>query len=173
MSRRSRDDGYTLVEVTVAALILAVVLAIVGDYMLSANRTVASSAAHQDDNAAAQTALGLIDSSIRFACDMSISGGTLYIQNSCGSPQPACTEWSASGNQLVERTPSGGTAAVANGISGLAFSTNTSYNGLVTVHFNLKQPQDQTGDPEGVSATETLTARDMAGVVAVGSALCA
>ena len=172
MTRHPRDDGYTLVEMTVAALILAVILAMVGNYLISADRTVANSAAHRDDLAAAQTVLGLMEVNIRFACDMSISGGTLYVENSCGTPQPACTEWSASGGQLIDKTTSGGSEAVANGISGLAFSSNGSYNGLVTIQFNLKQPQDQARDPGGISVTQTLTARNMPGPVATGSVLC-
>lgn len=172
MKRHPGDEGYSLIELTVAALILAVILAMVGNYLISADRTVANSAAHRDDLAAAQTVLGLMEGNIRFACDMSISGGTLYVENSCAAPAPACTEWSASGSQLIEKTTSGGSVAVANGISGLAFTTNSSYNGLLTVQFNLKQPQDQVRDPRGVSATQTLTARNMPAAVSTGSALC-
>lgn len=171
MSGRRGEEGYSLVDVTVAALILAVVLVIVGDYLFSAGNTVSRSAAHQDDNAAAETALGLIESNVRFACNMSISGGTLYVENSCSDPVPSCTKWSASGGKLIENM-SGGSAAVANGVTGLAFTTNGSYNGLVTVQFNLRQPQDQSGDPGGVTSTQTLTARDMSGAVGVGSAVC-
>lgn len=172
MTRHPGDEGYSLIELTVAAMILAVILVMVGNYLISADRTVANSAAHRDDLAAAQTVLGLMESNIRFACDMSISGGTLYVENSCAAPQPECTEWSASGGQLIEKTTSGGSEAVANGISGLGFSTNSSYNGLLTVQFNLKQPQDQARDPGGVSATQTLTARNMPSAVPSGSALC-
>lgn len=172
MSAPDREAGFTLIEVTVAALILAVVLAIVGNYLFSASRTVADSAAHQDDTAAAQTALGLLESNIRFACDMSISSGTLYVENSCTDPQPSCTEWSQADSQLVEKSPAGNSAAVATGVTGLSFSANDSYNALVTVQFNLKQPQDAAQDPGGVSASETLTARNMSGAVTVGSALC-
>ena len=166
------EDGYTLVDLTVAAVILAVLLLIVGDYLISANNAVSRSASHQDDSAAAQTALGLIESNVRFACDMSISGAVLYVENTCGNPQPTCAEWSEAGTQLLEKTSSGGTASVANGISGLTFSTNGAYNGLVTVQFNLRQPQDAAGDPGGVSVTQTLTARNMPGPVTTGSALC-
>ena len=172
MTRHPGDEGYTLVELMVAALILAVILAMVGNYLISADRTVANSTAHRDDLAAAQTVVGLMEANIRFACNMSISSGTLYVENSCGTPQPACTEWSASGAQLIDKTTSGGSAAVANGISGLGFSANSSYNGLVTIQFNLKQPQDQTRDPGGVSITQTLTARNMSSAVSTGSALC-
>lgn len=166
----SRDRGFTIVDVSVALLILAVVLAMVGNYLFSAGNTVSRSAAHQDDNAAAQAALGLIESNVRFACNMSISSGTLYVQNTCGVTPPVCTEWSSTGNQLIEKS-SGGNAAVANGISGLSFSTNGSYNALVTIQFVLRQPRDQAGDPGGVSVDETLTARNMSGPVG-GVALC-
>ena len=172
MSAPSREAGFSLIELTVAAFILAVVLAIVGNYLFSASRTVANSAAHQDDNAAAQTALGLMENNIRFACNMSISAGTLYVENSCSDPQPSCTEWSQAGGRLIERSASGNSSAVASGVTGLNFNTNNSYNALVTVQFNLKQPQDAVGDPGGISVTETLTARNMSGAVAVGSALC-
>ena len=172
MTRARTDDGYTLVDLMVAAAIFAVVLAIVGDYLFSASNTVSRSAAHQDDNAAAQTALGLIENNVRFACDMSIDGGVLYVENTCGTPQPSCTEWSQAGSQLIERTSPAATSAVANGISGLTFSTNSAYNALVTVQFKLRQPQDSAGDPDGVSVTQTLTARNMPGAVATGSTLC-
>lgn len=171
MSRPLGDDGYSLVEVTVTGLILAVVLAIVGNYLFSAGNTVARSAARQDDNAAAATALGLIESNVRFACNMSISNSTLYVENSCGDPQQSCTEWSSGGGKLIEKMP-GGQAAVANGVTGLTFTTNGSYNGLVTIQFNLRQPQDQSGDAGGVTSTETLTARNMSGAVGVGSVVC-
>ena len=175
MTGRLGDEGLTVVEVTIAAVILAMLLAIVGDYLFSADVTVASSAAHQDDNAAAQTALLLVEGNVRFACDMSVSGGTLYVENSCGGTSPQCatwsgTEWSESGGQLIETTAAG-SSAVANGISGLAFTTNSSYTGLVTVQFNLRQPQDKGGDPSGVSVNQTLTARNMSGSVS-GAALC-
>ena len=166
----SRECGFTIIDVTVALLILAVVMAMVGNYLFSAGNTVSRSAAHQDDNAAAQTALGLIESNVRFACNMSISSGTLYVQNTCGVTPPACTEWSSAGTQLIEKSLAG-KAAVANGISGLSFSTNGSYNALVTIQFVLRQPQDQAGDPSGVSVDETLTARNMSTPVG-GTALC-
>ena len=171
MRRRFGEQGTSLVEVAVAGLILAVVVAIVGNYLFSAGNTVSRSAARQDDNAAAETALGLIESNVRFACNMSISDGALYVENSCGDPQQSCTEWSSGGGKLVEKT-SGGDAAVANGVTGLTFSTNGSYNGLVTVQFNLRQPQDRSGDPGGVTSTQTLTARNMSGVVGVGTVVC-
>ena len=172
----STEQGYSLVEVTVAALILAIMLAIIGNYLFSAERTVASSSAHQNDNAAAQTALLLIENDVRFACDLSISGGTLYVENSCGgaSPPPCATwsgtEWSQAGGELLETTAAG-SSAVANGVTGLVFTGNSSYTGLVTVQFNLRQPQDGAGDPTGVSVSQTLTARNMSGSMG-GSALC-
>jgi prepilin-type N-terminal cleavage/methylation domain-containing protein len=170
MSARYGERGYTLIEVTIASVILALLLTIVGNYLFSAERTVASSAAHQDDNAAAQTVLGLIQSNVRFACDMSIYGGSLYVENSCGGSTPPCTEWSQVGTQLIEKTPNG-SSAVANGVSNLSFTTNSSYYALVTVQFNLRQPQDKAGDPGGISAIETLTARNMPGTVG-STALC-
>jgi len=175
MRPRFDQRGYTLIDLMVAGVILAVVLAIVGDYLFSANNTVARSAAHQDDNAAAQTAMLLIENNVRFACDMSISGGILYVQSSCGGPPPACstwsgTEWSEGGDHLIQST-SGASSAVANGISGLSFTANSSYTGLVTVQFKLNQPQDQSWDPGGVAVNQTLTARDMTGPVG-STALC-
>lgn len=176
VDKGAAEQGYSLIDVTVAALILAIVMAIVGDYLFSAERTVASSSAHQNDNAAAQTALLLIEDNVRFACDMSISSGTLYVENICSgaTPQPCATwsgtEWSQSGGELLETTAAG-SSAVANGITGLVFTGNSSYTGLVTVQFNLRQPQDGAGDPGGVSVSQTLTARNMSGAVG-GSALC-
>lgn len=171
------EQGYTLVDVTVAAVILAIVLAIVGDYLFSAQNTVASSAARQDDSAAAQTALLLIENNVRFACDMAISGGTLYVQNSCGgtTPPPCASwsgsEWSQASGQLIETTASG-SSVIGNGVTGLAFTANSSYTGLVTIQFNMRQPQDTAGDTAGVSVSQTLTARNMSASVG-GTALCA
>ena len=169
MTRGANDDGVTLVEVIVAGAVLVVILVIVGNYLISATRNVAQSTAQQDDNAAAQKALGLIESNIRFACSMSISAETLYVVNGlsgCSNPgQPACAEWSGAGGLLTEKTSSTGTSTVANGVSGLSFTSNNAYNGLVTVTFNLRQPQDQAADAAGVAVNETLTARNMSQAV--------
>ncbi|HEX4865258.1 MAG TPA: prepilin-type N-terminal cleavage/methylation domain-containing protein [Acidimicrobiales bacterium] len=173
MTGGASEDGFTLVEVIVAAAVLVVLLIIVGNYLISASQSVAQSTAHQNDNAAAQRAVGLIDSNVRFACTMSISAGTLYVVNAtsgCSNPgQPACAEWSSAGGALTEKTSSSGTSTVANGVSGLSFASNSAYNGLVTVRFNLRQPQDQAADSAGVSVDETLTAQNMSQAVPVGT----
>lgn len=175
VSGGAKDDGSSLVEVIVAAAVLVILLVIVGNYLISATGSVAQSTAHQDDNAAAQRALGIIDSNVRFACTMSISAGTLYVVNGiggCSNPgQPACAEWSGAGGSLTERTSSSGTSTVANGVSGLSFTSNSAYNGLVTVQFNLRQPQDQAADSAGVAVNETLTAQNMSQAVPVGTVL--
>jgi type II secretory pathway component PulJ len=172
-SRPSREEGFTLVEMVLSGVLLVVVLTIVGNYLISANRTVTQSTAQQNDNAAAQRALGLLDANIRFACSMSINGGTLYVANSganCTNPsQPACAEWSTSAGQLTERTSITGTAVVASGISGLSFTQSNQYNGLVSVQFTLKQPQDQASDTAGVTVNQTLTARNMSQSVQTGT----
>ena len=174
MTRQTRENGFGLVELTVAGAIFAIVLVIVGNYLVSSTRTVNQSTAHQDDTAAAQKTLNLLDTNVRFACDMSISGGTLYVANTEGScstqGQPACAEWSTSGGNLTEKSSSG-IAKVANGVSGLAFSSNASYNGLVTFQFNLRQAQDQSADPTGVTVNETVTAENMSRPVPSGTAL--
>lgn len=174
MKLMARDRGFTLLEMMISTAILSIVLLIVGSYLVSANRTVAQSTAHQDDNAAAQRTLDVLEGNIRFACNVAIFGGTLDVKGSdgtCSVPgQPVCAEWSITQGQLTERTSSG-LATVATGVSGLTFSTNSSYNGLVTVQFVLRQPQDQSADPAGVSLSETLTARNMAQPVTSGSPL--
>jgi type II secretory pathway pseudopilin PulG len=175
MRNQPREDGFGLLEMTVAGVVLAIVLSIVGNYLISASRTVAQSTAHQDDNAAAQRALSLIESNVRYACNMSILSGTLYVSNSagaCSNPsQPVCAEWYLSGGNLVEKTSSG-SAPVVSGVSGLTFTGNTSYNGLLTVQFNLRQPADQSNDPNGVTVNQTLSALNMTqGISSVGSVL--
>ena len=174
MNDASRDEGFGLIELMVAGVVLAILLAIVGNYLVSASRSVAQSTAHQDDNAAAQRAAALIDTNIRLACNVSILNGTLYVSNSGGAcsnaNQPACAEWYLSGANLVEKSASGN-ATVATGIRGLAFTSNTDYNGLVTVQFNLRQPQDQADDAAGVTVNETVTALNMTSAVSIGSAL--
>ena len=175
MSRpAANDDGFSLVEVTVGAAILVILFAIVGNYLVSAGRTVSNSTAHQDNNAAAQRTVELIDANVRYACNVSILAATLYVSNSsgtCSTPgQPACAEWYASGSNLVEKTSSG-TGTVATGVSGVVFTGNASYNGLVTIQFNLRQPQDQAADATGATVNETVTAQNMPQPVSVGSAL--
>lgn len=175
MRSQPREEGFGLLELIIAGAVLAVVLAMVGNYLISASRTVAQSTAHQDDNAAAQQALGLIESNVRFACNLSILAGTLYVSNSagnCSNPsQPACAEWSLSSGNLVEKTLNSN-ATVARGVSGLTFTGNGSYNGLVTVQFNVRQPPDQSDDPNGVTVNETLTAQNMTQAIpALGSVL--
>lgn len=161
-------------ELMLAAVLLTILLAIVGNYLISASRSVAQSTAHQDDNAAAQRALSHIDTNVRLACNVSILSGTLYVSNSgsaCNNPnQPACAEWYLSGGNLVEKVATGN-AIVATGISGLAFTGNAAYNGLVTVQFNLRQPQDQADDTAGVTVNETVTALNMTQAISIGSAL--
>lgn len=171
----SSEEGFGLVELMIATVILTILLAIIGNYLISASRAVALSTAHQNDNAAAQKTLSLIDSNVRFACDASILSGTLYVANtggSCGNnpSQPSCAEWYLSGNNLMEKSSSG-TATIATGVSGLGFTGNTDYNGLVTVQFNLRQPSDQSADPGGVTIDETVTAQNMSHSVATGSSL--
>jgi prepilin-type N-terminal cleavage/methylation domain-containing protein len=173
-SNSNREQGFGLIELMVAATILTILLAIVGNYLVSAGRAVAQSTAHQNDNAAAQRALSLIDTNVRFGCNASIVGGTLYVANtggSCNNPgQPPCAEWYLSGNSLIEESSSG-SATVASGVTGLAFTGNAAYNGLVTVQFNLRQPHDQSSDPGGVTVNETVTALNMPQPVSIGSAL--
>jgi Tfp pilus assembly protein PilW len=169
--RARREEGFGLLDLVIAGAILAIVLVMVGNYLISASRTVAQSTAHQDDNAAAQRTLSLMESDVRFACNLSILAGTLYVSNCGSSSQPACAEWFASGGNLIEKTTSGN-AVVTRGITGLTFTGNVTYNGLVTVQFNLRQPPDQTYDPNGVTVNETLTAQNMtAGINPVGSVL--
>ena len=164
MKSRQHEEGFTMVELVVAGAILAVALAMVGNYMVSAGRSVSQSTAHQDDNAAAQRVVDQLDSNIRFACSMSISGQILYVANTSGTcvtpGQPACAEWTSSGGSLTETTSSG-TSTIARGVSGLSFTSNAAYSGLVTFQFNLRQPQDQVADPPGVSVSQTVTARNM------------
>ncbi len=173
-SNPNREEGFGLIELMVSGVILAILLAIVGNYLISAGRAVAQSTAHQNDNAAAQRALSLIDTNVRFACNASILSGTLYVANtggSCNNPsQPPCAEWSLSGNSLIEKSSSG-SATIVTGVSSLTFTGNAAYNGLVTVQFNLRQPQDQSADPAGVTVDETVTAQNMPQAVSVGSAL--
>lgn len=175
--RRCHEEGFTLVEVVLSAALLVVVLAIVGNYLISANRTVTQSTAQQNDNAAAQRALGLLEANIRFACDMSINGGTLYVANTgvncTNSSQPACAEWSTSAGQLTEKTSITGSGVVASGVSALSFTQSSQYNGLVTVQFTLKQPQDQGSDTSGATVNQTLTARNMSHSVQTGTVVSA
>lgn len=172
MSSHPNDAGFTLTEVIIAGAILIVALAMIGNYLIGAGRSVAASTAHQDDNAAAQGALDRLENNIRFACNMFISGSTLYVANAsgtCSTPgQPSCAEWASSGGSLDETTSSG-TSVIVRGVSGLSFTGNSAYNGLVTIQFNLRQPQDQASDPSGVSVNQTLTARNMSQSILAGA----
>ena len=174
MTSPARNDGFTIVELVVAGTILAVALAMVGNYIISAGRSVAQSTAHQDDNAAAQRIIDQLDGNIRFACSISISGQILYVANTsgtCTTPgEPACAEWTSSVGSLIETTASG-TSTIARGVSALSFTSNSAYSGLVTFQMTLRQPQDQAADPPGVSINQTVTARNMSQPVLTGSAL--
>jgi len=175
LRNQGAEQGITLVEVTISGLVLAIVLAIVGNYLISTNRTVSEGTAQQNDNATAQRVLSLLEANIRYACNMSINGGTLYVANAglncTNQGQPVCAEWSSSGGQLTERTSVTNADVIANGVSGVSFTQANQFNGLVTAQFTIRQPQDQASDPIGVTVNQTLTARNMSQSVLLGTAL--
>ena len=171
-SRLSDDRGFGLLEIVVVAGLLGLVLAIVMSYLVSANRTVGTAAARAGDNAAAQRVMSLLDADIRFATNVSISSSspTLYVQS---STLPVCAAWSLdSQGNLTEQTKSGSVSVVARGVTGLTFSGNANYAGLVTVAFTLAEPQNAVADKGGVAVNETVTAENMSGPVTSSSQVC-
>lgn len=179
LTSRSRDErGTTLLELMIVISLLSVVIWAAMSWLIEADRAVATSTDRAVNNTAAQSALDLLDSNLRFASSVSILGGsTLYVQNgdSNNTVEPLCVAWSEQNGDLVEQTTSNSAQAtnIAPGVSGLSFSPSSSnYTGLVTVSFTLNQ-STKDAESTGVPVIETLSAANMTGpVTSVTQAPC-
>jgi prepilin-type N-terminal cleavage/methylation domain-containing protein len=169
-SNSRAEEGFTLIELVLTLALLGVVLAIVGNFLVNSDRTVAASTASMDANAAAQDAFDRLDADIRFACEVSIpsqGASTVYLLNSpdsnCSTSEPgaSCAEWTLSGQQLTRQVSGEASAGeVATGVSSLSFATNTAYPNLVGVSLQI-QPQSSIGSPSPVSLDETVSATNI------------
>jgi type II secretory pathway pseudopilin PulG len=177
-SEASRDEGgFTLLEMVVA-LALAMLVLYAGDtWLVSASQVVTASTDRSINNAAAQTVVDQLESSVRFATGLLVSGNgsILDVTNNSSSTNSVaipvtCAQWSLSGNNLVEQTTvgSGAPSVIATGVSNLSFTGAASpYDGLVTVSFTINQTKG-TGDANGATVNETLSAENMSTPVVDG-----
>jgi type II secretory pathway pseudopilin PulG len=165
------EEGLSLLELVVAMALAALVLFAATSWLISTNRAEAISTARSVNNAAAQSVVDQLDTNIRFATWVAISGSTLYVTNgSVANPPITCTEWTSSGGNLTEQTSSSHTSVIARGVSNLSFSgASVFYDGLVSVTFTINQTAGSL-DANGVSINETLSAGNMASpVTALGA----
>jgi Tfp pilus assembly protein PilW len=166
------EEGVSLLELVMAMALAALVLFAATSWLISTNRAEAISTARSVNNAAAQSVIDQLDTNIRFATWVAISGGNLYVTNgSVTNPPTTCTEWTSSGGNLTEQTSSSNTSVIARGVSNLSFSGALApYDGLVSVSFTINQTAGSL-DANGVSINETLSAGNMASPV-TGSGAC-
>jgi type II secretory pathway pseudopilin PulG len=177
-SEAARDEGgFTLLEMVVA-LALAMLVLYAGDmWLVSASRVVTASTDRSINNAAAQTVVDQLESSVRFATGLLVSGdgSTLDVTNNSSSTNSVaipvtCAQWTLSGSNLVEQTTvgSGAPSVIATGVSNLSFTgADAPYDGLVTVSFTINQTKG-TSDANGATVDETLSAENMSTPVAPG-----
>lgn len=165
--RGRREHGFTMLEILITIGLLGAVLVIVMSFLVSAERTAAVGTARVADDGAAKSAMAVLEADVRYATGVSISsdGSTLYVAAS----SPACAAWSASSGDLVERTSSTTTSVVTQGISNLAFTGSSGYQGLVTISFDLALPKYASTDTGGTHMIETLSAQNMTGPVQTSS----
>lgn len=174
LSRQRDEQGVTVVEMVIALMVLSILLTAATAWLISANRAVATTTARSVDNAAAQSAINELDSDIRFANTVVIQcDSTTACTNTSGSVlsvsggNAGCAHWYANDGNLVEQTKSGQSSIIATGVSGLSFSGNSSYDGLVTVSFTLNQ-SNGVDSGKGFYVYESFSATNMStGVTAV------
>jgi hypothetical protein len=145
----------------VVCSLLTVVLGIVGGFLIASNKAVATAAVRLSDTQDARNAEQRIAATVQFATSLSVSNGkTLYAEQVGGT----CDIWSISGTDL-ELTVGSQTSTIAADVvaptSGSIFERNTSYPGLVSVRFTVKQATVTTGTDAGMSVDDTFTAANL------------
>jgi prepilin-type N-terminal cleavage/methylation domain-containing protein len=170
---RHGDDarGFTLLEMMVVASLLTVVLAIVGNFLITSERAVANASVHVSDNGNARAAVESLQRTIQFATAIEVSstGADLYTEQQNGS----CDEWFVSSGVLYMEVGSNPASAVVRGVvapaSGTVFTYNSAYPDLVGVQFTVSQNASQ--DPNGgISVDDNFLGENASLAISQGSA---
>ena len=188
---RREESGFTLVESLVVLSILAVVVAISLNFLVTADNTVNVATERSSNNAQARLVLSQIDATVRDASNVSIANGNLYIDSSLpstsgflGSREPLCVEWAVVSGGLAEyagatstswypTTPITTWQGVTAAAGPVAFSSSPAttgtpttvplYPGLVNVNLLVNQHPAVAGS--GVDLTDSIAASNMTSAV--------
>ncbi|MHB1533536.1 MAG: PulJ/GspJ family protein [Acidimicrobiales bacterium] len=172
--KKDDESGFSLLELMIVCALLLVVLSIVGNFLINANRAVAVSVARAQNNNVAQNIVNRLNHSVQVADPAWISsdGTTLWVVNNpayTGGTEASCETWTFGGGQLSEATPAGSSTVAIKGVGPAGegvpyFTTSRSVDGLVGVQFAVAAPGVVAG---AVTVDDSLHAANMAAPVTV------
>lgn len=166
---KCREEGFTLIELSVVLLILGNVLAIIMSFLISVDKAAVTAGARVSDDTAAKGVQTMLETQIRFAYNLAVPNSTtLDVATSSGS---SCILWNVSGGNLTEESH-GKTTTVASGVLALGSdpyfgipSSSAGYDGLVSANLVIRQSGSSRTDVNGAPLSATFVAANMRSAV--------